>query len=220
MEGMEIQYEESLHEKAKSNMETQTGHEVKGLIRSYKESLAGVRFESQEENEVVSDDDDIDREEDPECPEVRLTKEEKIRLRKPWKCSLIIKVLGRKVGYTYLCKQLHKLWHPKAKMELVALDDEYFLVKFNSVDDYEFAKYSGPWMILEHYLIVKDWKPNFDPKSDTTEKVIMWVRFPDLPVEYYDYGFLVKIGKLIGEPKHIDEATSLVSRGRFARTCV
>lgn len=105
-------------------------------------------------------------------------------------------------------------------MELVALDDKYFLVKFFSVDDYEFAKYGGLWMILEHYLIVKDWKLNFDPKTNTTEKVIVWMRFPELPVEYYNYGFLMKIGELIGEPKHIDKATSLVSRGRFARMCV
>lgn len=77
-------------------------------------------------------------------------------------------------------------------MELVAIDDDYFLVKFFLVDDYQFAKYGGPWMILEHYLIVKDWRPNFDPKADKKKRVLVCVRFPDLPVEYYDQGFLRK----------------------------
>lgn len=169
---------------------------------------------------LVSNDEDTEAEEDPECTEIKVTKEEKIRLGKPWRCSLIIKVLGRRVDYMYLNKRLQMPWHPKARMELVAIDDDYFLVKFFSVDDYEFAKYGGPWMILEHYLIVKDWKPNFDPKVDKTDCVIVRVRFPDFPVEYYEHEFLRKIGERIGEPKYIDEATSLVSRGRFARMCV
>lgn len=124
------------------------------------------------------------------------------------------------MGYTYLTKCLQTLWHPKAKMEIVALEEDYFLVKFNSITDYEFAKYGEPWMILEHYLTVQDWRPNFDPHTDKTERVLVWVHFPDLPVEYFDYNFLMRIGELIGEPKNIDEATSLVSRGRFARMCI
>lgn len=58
-------------------------------------------------------------------------------------------------------------------MELVALDEDYFLLKFNSVTDYDFAKYGGPWMVLEHYLIVQDWHPNFDPHTDKIEWVLV-----------------------------------------------
>lgn len=173
-----------------------------------------------EKEDAVSDDEDMSEEDDHECPVVKLSKEEKIQLRKPWRQSLIVKVLGRRVGYTYLVKRLHTIWHPKAKMELVALDEDYFLVKFNSVIDFEYAKYGGPWMVLDHYVIVQEWRPNFDPKTDKTERVLVWVRFPDLPVEYFDCDFLMKLGKMIGEPKNIDEATSLVSRGRFARMCI
>lgn len=71
------------------------------------------------------DDEDMEEEEDPECSKVKISKEEKIRLHNLWRCSLIIKVLGRRVGYMYLCKRLHTLWHLKAKMGLVA---EYILI--------------------------------------------------------------------------------------------
>lgn len=130
--------------------------EAKTAPKSYKESLAGTSMGIPEQGGEVSDDEDMDGDDDPECPEIRLTKEEKTKLREPWRRLLIVKVLGRRVGYTNLCKRLQTLWHPKSKMELVALDDDYFLVKFFSLDDYEFAKYGGPWTILEHYLIVKD----------------------------------------------------------------
>lgn len=45
-------------------------------------------------------------------------------------------------------------------------------------------------MVMDHYLIVKEWVPNFDPVLDTTEKVIMWVRLPGLSAEYYNRIFL------------------------------
>ncbi|XP_019153666.1 PREDICTED: uncharacterized protein LOC109150204 [Ipomoea nil] len=103
---------------------------------------------------------------------------------------------------------------------MVAIDNDYFLVKFGSVDDLNFAKFEGPWMILNHYLIVKEWEPNFDPWADKTEKVLVWVRFPCLPIEYYSGVFLRKIGVKIGRPVRVDHATSHASRGRFVRICV
>ncbi|XP_075481174.1 uncharacterized protein LOC142521884 [Primulina tabacum] len=93
-------------------------------------------------------------------------------------------------------------------------------VRFASIDDYNHAKVEGPWMVMDHYLIVKEWSPSFDPLSDSTNQVLVWVRFPCLPVEYYDKDFLMKIGRKIGRPIRVDQATSLVSRGKFARICV
>ncbi|XP_031116795.1 uncharacterized protein LOC116020462 [Ipomoea triloba] len=124
------------------------------------------------------------------------------------------------LGYSYLLRRLTSLWRPKARIELVTIDNGYFLVKFYSMDDYEFAKYGGPWMVLDHYLIVKEWVPNFDPFTEKTEKVIVWIRFPCLPAEYFDQKFLMRVGGKIGRPINIDMATSLVSRASFARVCV
>lgn len=52
------------------------------------------------EKEIVSDDDVIDEDKmDLNCPVIPVTREEKERLQRH---SLIIKVLGRKVSYSYL----------------------------------------------------------------------------------------------------------------------
>lgn len=55
-------------------------------------------------------------------------------------------------------------------------------------------------MIMEHYLIVKEWRQNFDPHTDKTENVIVSVKLPDPPIEYYDHSFLFKVGGKIGNP--------------------
>lgn len=41
----------------------------------------------------------------------------------------------------------------------------YFLVKFSFLEDYNHANYEGPWMGMDHYLIVKECYPNFDPEA-------------------------------------------------------
>lgn len=47
-----------------------------------------------------------------------------------------------------------------------------------------------------------------------------WVRFPRLPLEYYDTYLLLRIGEKIRKLIKIDTNTSLVTRGYFARICV
>lgn len=53
------------------------------------------------------------------------------------------------------------MWKPKGSLELIALENGFYIVKFGSCDDYNFAKFEGRWMILDHYLIVKEWYLNF-----------------------------------------------------------
>lgn len=93
---------------------------------------------------------------------------------------------------------------------MVALENDYCVVKFGS----------AAWMVMDHYLIVKEWVLNFDTLRDTTEKILVWVRFPSLPMEYYNFSFLNKVSKKIGRPIKIDDATSLVFKGKLARMCV
>lgn len=56
--------------------------------------------------------------------------------------------------------------------------------------------------------------------KDTTQKLLVWVRFPCLPIDYYDHDFPMRVGRVIGEPKKVGEATSMASRGLFAMVCV
>lgn len=169
----------------------------------------------------VSNDDEIDPDkEEPLCLRIYLTKAEKVRLRSPWRKTLIIKVMGKMIGYNFLLRHIQLLWHPSEDMELVAMDNDYYLVKFESMEDYNYAKFEGPWMIIEHYLIVNEWVSNFDPFTDYLKDVLVWERFPCLSIENYNSEFLMKLGARIGRPIKVDYATSVTSRGKFARLCV
>ena len=98
---------------------------------------------------------DDNEEDDSECPSFILTKEEKGRIRRPWKRTLIIKLLGQIIGYMLLYKKIYEMWKPRALMDLVAMDNGFFLARFSSEKDFDLAKYERPWMIFNHYLTVR-----------------------------------------------------------------
>ena len=61
---------------------------------------------------------------------VKLSKETKRRIRGPWSRAIIVKLVGRSVGFTYLKSKLSQLWRPSARMDCVDLGYGFFLVKF------------------------------------------------------------------------------------------
>ncbi|KAG5219090.1 receptor protein [Salix suchowensis] len=192
---------------------------------TYIESLMGDSFVEPEEDDdiynsdCISDDDEEDCDED-DCPVIKLTAEEKKRIRAPWKQTLIIKLMGRRVGYMFLIQRLKYMWKLRGDFTLTDLGNEFYLAKFANTEDRAHVLFEGPWMVADHYLTVRTWHPNFDPFEASIDKVAVWVRLPDLAMEYYDSTVLWKIGDNIGKTLKIDRATSVGSRGKFARLCV
>ncbi|CAN1141825.1 hypothetical protein LINPERHAP2_LOCUS12708 [Linum perenne] len=76
-----------------------------------------------------------------------LSHEFKEKLCKPWSHSVVVRLLGKTIGYTYLCHRLHSMWKPAGSMHIVDLDRSCFLVKFTCEQDYFKALTGGPWQI-------------------------------------------------------------------------
>ncbi|XP_019155090.1 PREDICTED: uncharacterized protein LOC109151954 [Ipomoea nil] len=170
--------------------------------------------------EIASEDEESDELANSDCPRIKITKEDKERIRRPLRRTLIIKLLGRTVGYGYLSRRLRTLWKPEAHMELIDLDQDYYLARFESQNDYDAVRFVGPWMILDHYLLVQEWRPKFNPLTDSVEKILVWVRLPTISIEYFDEVILMRIGNNIGRAIKVDITTGLATRGKFARIYV
>ena len=72
----------------------------------------------------------------------------------------------------------------------------------------------------QHFLAIRQWEPKFQASSVTLSSVAMWIRLPELPIEFYEHNALLKIGRAIGPVLHIDAHTANVTRGCSARLCV
>ncbi|CAN1315508.1 hypothetical protein LINPERPRIM_LOCUS29732 [Linum perenne] len=105
-------------------------------------------------------------------------------------------------------------------MNVIDLDLDCFLVRFQNEKDYFKALTGGPWMVLDHYLIVQQWDPSFRVSNKLPSKMVVWVRFPHMPIQLYHKEVLTSIGNLVGRTIKIDYNTQSAERGKFARIAI
>ena len=70
------------------------------------------------------------------------------KLSEPWKNSVVVKLLGRTIGYRALCARLNVMWKSALGFSVIDLESNYFLVRFRSVGDAMDALTKGPWIIM------------------------------------------------------------------------
>jgi len=141
-------------------------------------------------------------------------------LQAPWSQTLMGKVLGASVRYEILKLRIPLLWKTQGKLDIIDLGKAIFLFKFELKSDLERIMLGGPWFLFGHYLMLTRWQPNFRPSANPFSSMLVWVRFPELPVEYFHKQALFEIAKLVGLPIKVDLATDSVSRARYARVCI
>ncbi|KAJ1441621.1 Zinc finger, CCHC-type [Sesbania bispinosa] len=62
---------------------------------------------------------------DPLCPVVKLTALEREAIRIPWKRSLLVKLLGKRIGLRFFHARLLKMWRSKGTMEMIDIDNRW-----------------------------------------------------------------------------------------------
>lgn len=207
--------------------------EVVNTLPSYKDRLLtpiggdtmGKMVEHQEQDVTMSD---TTPNQQPEGsnksglkgPVIPLSDEELALWSNPWKNTLVVNVLGKRVNYRLIENKLNQAWTKNGSIQIIDMHDGYFQVVFKSEEDYKHALFEGPWKVADHYLIVQRWRPLFLMNAQKTRKVAVWIRIPKLPIELYNDTFLRRIGMQLGNFLKVDRLTSIHSRGKYARICV
>ncbi|KAI8008512.1 hypothetical protein LOK49_LG07G02816 [Camellia lanceoleosa] len=110
-----------------------------------------------------------------------------------------------------------KNWGPQGDFEAPDIGHGFFIVKFDMMEDYTKVFTSSPWVALDHYVIVRRWQQDFKSNEAEEDTTTMWVRFPNLPIEYYNEKVLFHIGKVLGTPLKIGINTVMAARGKYAQ---
>ena len=198
-----------------------------GGNRSYKKKLVGeipgafkqaFDFESNMEIEIESDDEFTDLPSGEVA--VKLSGERKGKVCAPWANALIVKVFDKNVGYHFLHSKLLGMWKLIGKMDCMDLGHDFFLIKFLVKEDHSKGFRGGSWFVGGHYLSIHYWEPNFRSSTMNVSSVVVWIRLPELPIEYYEPLVLRDIVKAIRPILRIDTHMATESRGQFARLCV
>ena len=103
---------------------------------------------------------------------------------------------------------------------MLTLERIFFLIKFSEDSYYDKVVRGGLWFIKEHFLAIKPWEPYFKASKATFSLVAVWMKFPELPIEFYDSSVLQEISSTIGLVLRIDSYTASGSRASYACLCV
>lgn len=82
---------------------------------------------------------------------------------KDMETMVVLKLLGRNIGYDALYNWTNSLWRPSKPFHLMDNVNGYFLAKLQCVEDYNTALTQEPWTIYGQYLTVRPWKKSFNP---------------------------------------------------------
>ncbi|XP_052288754.1 uncharacterized protein LOC107176124 [Citrus sinensis] len=209
----------------KARMREEGTDEDNPPLVTYKETLVGdsqyrVAGIGGSEADWEFEEGDVIENHDGVMPSISFSARIQEKLIQPWKNSVVVKLLGRNIGYKALCARLANMWKPSMSYSVIDLENNYFLVRFRNVGDALDALTRGPWIILGHYLTVQQWTPDFDSKVMNFEYVNVWIRLPSLAIYLYHQKTLSKIGQLVGEVIKLNDNTELSTRGKFARIAV
>ncbi|KAL4342644.1 hypothetical protein GQ457_08G027180 [Hibiscus cannabinus] len=99
--------------------------------------------------------------------------------------SIIIRLLGKSIGYRALLNRLRAMWNPRGDMFVVDLDNDYYLARFAVEEDYLRVLAEGLWVIYGSYLTVQRWSRYFSTNEAHSSPITAWVRLPKLPYRYF-----------------------------------
>ena len=107
------------------------------------------------------------------------------KMASPWQTSIILKLMGKQLGYHAQQTRLAGIWYPLDNMVLIDIRYGYFIMKFDVLKDYHHAFMDGSWFVGEQYLHVQVWEADFHPSIAKVTNTSVWICLEQLPIEYY-----------------------------------
>ncbi|KAL5701187.1 hypothetical protein ACHQM5_026551 [Ranunculus cassubicifolius] len=66
----------------------------------------------------------------------------------------------------------------------------------------------GPYKIKDQFFRFTKWTTDhFNPDTQKSSRALLWVKFPQLKQQYWEYETLMTLGKALGTPIGVDQHT-------------
>ncbi|GMJ15251.1 hypothetical protein HRI_005194300 [Hibiscus trionum] len=136
--------------------------------------------------------------------------------------SLIVRLLVRSIGFRALKNQNNALWCPKGEINVIDLDNDYYLVRsqWRTTMNMCLLEGRGWCMANGNHLMVQPWSREFFTSADHPKQILAWLHLPSLSYRYYCKSLLRATANMLGVMVRIDFNTSEGFQGRFARLVV
>ncbi|KAF3779278.1 hypothetical protein EJ110_NYTH32147 [Nymphaea thermarum] len=130
-----------------------------------------------------------------------------------------IKRAGKgRLDYSFIFTSLRSIWSGVAHLRFTSVGKGMFLIRTSSEDDLNFILSPGRWYVGGRLLIANQWHPGMPMRIESSSRVRIWIRLPELPVEWWNPRVFTDIAELIsGAFVEADKYTRHIQRLGFAR---
>ena len=137
-----------------------------------------------------------------------------------WKGCLVGQFLDKRLPFPVVRSLVNRLWGKREMPEISTTDNGLFFFRFRDSEARDWVMDAGPWHLAGRPFILRAWKPGMDMLNIQLSSILIWVRFYNIPLEYWTSTCLGHIASTIGIPLHLDPLTENQTKLSFARICV
>ena len=137
-----------------------------------------------------------------------------------WKGCLVGQFLDKRLPFPVVRSLVNRLWGKREMPDISTTGNGLFFFRFKDPEARDWVMNAGPWHLAGRPFILRAWKPGMDMLNIQLSSIPIWVRFYNIPLEYWTSTCLGHIASTVGIPLHLDPLTENQTKLSFARICV
>ena len=137
-----------------------------------------------------------------------------------WEGSLVGQFFDKRLPLHVVSSLVERLWGKHEIPVISTTDNGLFIFRFKDLDARDWVLENGPWYLAGRPIILRLWKPGMEMLNVHNTSLPIWVKFFNIPLEYWTATSLGYIASVVGIPLHLDTLTENHYRLSFARICI
>ena len=137
-----------------------------------------------------------------------------------WKGCLVGQFLDKRLPFPVVRSLVNRLWGKKEMPDISTTENGLFFLRFKDPEARDWVMDSGPWNLAGRPFILRAWKPGMDMFNIQLSTIPIWVKFYNIPLEYWTSTGLGYIASTVGIPLHLDSPTENQTKLSFSRICI
>ncbi|KAF3777396.1 putative ribonuclease H protein [Nymphaea thermarum] len=125
---------------------------------------------------------------------------------------------SRRLDYPFIFNTLKKQWADYPSVRFTVVGKGNFIIRTASEEEINAILTPGAWRVGSRVLVANRWRPGQPMKVEATNRVRIWIRLPDFPMEMWRDEVFEDVAAILGARFiSTDQCTRWVERNGFAR---
>jgi hypothetical protein len=137
-----------------------------------------------------------------------------------WSSFLVGQFLDKPLPYYIVKRTVESIWAQYGKIEVFILENGLYLFKFADEKSRDEVLEAKVWYIANKALILRKRTPSMQLLKISLSSVPIWIKFRNLPIEFWNATCLSYVASSIGKPICVYSITEEQLRLGFARVLV